>query len=52
MSAVNGPGKNPPDTAIEMCKERRVRDAQAPIGSNTDFDELAESGEGQFDSQG
>eukprot|EP01043_Picozoa_sp_COSAG02_P000989 COSAG02_NODE_20_length_53673_cov_86.864841_24_plen_232_part_00 len=36
---VYGPGKNPPDTAIEMCKERRIRDAQAPVGS-TDFDKL------------
>jgi hypothetical protein len=28
-----------PDKAIEMYKERRVRDAHAPVGS-TDFDEL------------
>jgi hypothetical protein len=28
-----------PDDALERYKERRVRDAQAPIGS-TDFDEL------------
>jgi hypothetical protein len=36
---VYGPGKMQPDDAIEKYKERRVRDAQAPIGS-TDFDEL------------
>ena len=28
-----------PDAAIEKYKERRVRDAQAPVGA-TDFDEL------------
>ena len=31
-----------PDDAIERYKERRVRDAQAPIGA-TDFDDLAAS---------
>eukprot|EP01044_Picomonas_judraskeda_P007182 COSAG03_NODE_759_length_5968_cov_39.290169_3_plen_135_part_00 len=36
---VYGPGKMQPDDAIERYKERRVRDAQAPIGA-TDFDEL------------
>jgi hypothetical protein len=36
---VYGPGKMQPNDAIERYKERRVRDAQAPIG-RTDFDEL------------
>ena len=36
---VYGPGKMQPDEAIERYKERRVRDAQAPVGA-TDFDEL------------
>ena len=36
---VYGPGKMPPDEAIERYKERRVRDAQAPVGA-TDFDEI------------
>ena len=36
---VYGPGKMQPDDAIERYKERRVRDAQAPVGS-TDFDDL------------
>ena len=36
---VYGPGKMQPDAAIERYKERRVRDAQAPVGS-TDSDEL------------
>ena len=31
-----------PDDAIERYKERRVRDAQAPVGA-TDFDDLAAS---------
>ena len=37
---VYGPGRMQPDAAIEKYKERRVRDAQAPVGS-TDFDDLA-----------
>ena len=37
---VYGPGRMHPDAAIEKYKERRVRDAQAPVGS-TDFDDLA-----------
>ena len=36
---VYGPGRMQPDAAIEIYKDRRVRDAQAPVGS-TDFDEL------------
>jgi uncharacterized protein YecE (DUF72 family) len=36
---VYGPGRMQPDDAIERYKDRRVRDAQAPIGS-TEFDEL------------
>jgi hypothetical protein len=36
---VYGPGKMQPDDAIKRYKERRVRDAQAPVGA-TDFDEL------------
>eukprot|EP01043_Picozoa_sp_COSAG02_P034735 COSAG02_NODE_2446_length_8839_cov_6.263501_1_plen_203_part_00 len=36
---VYGPGKMQPDDAIKRYKERRARDAQAPIGA-TDFDEL------------
>ncbi len=36
---VYGPGKMRLDDAIERYKERRVRDAQAPVGA-TDFDEL------------
>ena len=36
---VYGPGGMQPDAAIEKYKERRVRDAQAPVGS-TDFDDL------------
>ena len=39
---VYGPGRMQPDDAIERYKERRVRDAQAPIGA-TDFDDLAAS---------
>ena len=39
---VYGPGRMQPDEAIERYKERRVRDAQAPIGA-TDFDDLAAS---------
>ena len=34
---VYGPGRMQPDDAIERYKERRVRDAQAPVGA-TDFD--------------
>ena len=30
---VYGPGKMQPDAAIEKYKERRVRDAQAPVGA-------------------
>lgn len=37
---VYGPGRMQPDAAIEKYKERRVRSAQAPVGS-TDFDDLA-----------
>ena len=36
---VYGPGKMQPDDALERYKERRVRDAQAPVGA-TDFDDL------------
>jgi len=36
---VYGPGRMQPDAAIEKYKERRVRDAQAPVGY-TDFDDL------------
>ena len=39
---VYGPGRMQPDDAIERYKERRVRDAQAPIGA-TNFDDLAAS---------
>ena len=42
---VYGPGKMQPDDAIERYKERRARDAQAPVGS-TDFDDL-DATEGQ-----
>eukprot|EP01046_Picozoa_sp_COSAG06_P020645 COSAG06_NODE_1519_length_9208_cov_3.443957_8_plen_184_part_00 len=36
---VYGPGNMQPDDALRRYKERRVRDAQAPVGS-TDFDDL------------
>ena len=39
---VYGPGNMQPDDALQRYKERRVRDAQAPVGS-TDFDDLAAS---------
>ena len=39
---VYGPGNMQPDEALQRYKERRVRDAQAPVGS-TDFDDLAAS---------
>ena len=48
---VYGPGRMQPDEAIERYKERRVRDAQAPIGS-TDFDELDASDSDADESDG
>ena len=39
---VYGPGNMQPDDALQRYKERRVRDAQAPVGS-TEFDDLAAS---------